>query len=221
MSKYLKLLTEFHAPQNFKTIIEESDTSKPRNYYIVGPMIVTDQRNNNGRIYKKQIIEREINTSFLSLVAENRAAGELGHPQSPDINLDRISHYITELVQDNNVWIGKAKVASTPCGEIVKALLNDGYKLGMSTRGLGDVDSYGDVNDDFQLITIDIVSDPSAPGCFVQGILENKNYLINAQGKIMESAIDNLKESVEKRPKKDVELYLSKAIKQFLKELWW
>jgi hypothetical protein len=159
-------------------IVEEAGH---RNYYIVGPFLQAELRNRNGRIYPLEILQREVARYTTEFINESRALGELGHPDSPQINLDRVSHMIVELSQDGNDFMGKAKVLGTPNGQIVKALLDEGIKLGVSTRGVGSLKStsQGDiVGEDFFLATAaDVVADPSAPSAFVRGIFENKEWV--------------------------------------------
>lgn len=219
----LGLIREEFDLSNFKTIVEKNEETKEKNYYVVGPTIISEVQNKNGRTYQQNIVEREVDR-FAKTIKEGRAAGELGHPNTPEINLDRISHYIRELKQDGNVWIGKSQVASTPCGTIVKALINDGYKLGISTRGLGTVKD-GVVGNDFRLITADLVSDPSGPGCFVEAIVENKQWIVDETGKIkevsaekVEEAFDDLKDDLEVLPMRqaEIEIHMMDAIDKFI-----
>lgn len=216
---YLKLLREEIDPSNYESIIEEGANGK-KNYFIQGPMIVAGMKNKNGREYEEKTIIREVG-KFATSMNEGRAAGELGHPQTPEINLDRISHYITELEQDSNIWVGKAKIATTLCGMTARALIEDGYKLGMSTRGLGSVDENGIVGDNFKLVTIDIVSEPSGPGCFVDALTEAKQWLIDESGRIMEVAIEKLEEEIKELPKKKEfkEAALQKAIQNYFNNI--
>ena len=207
--------------QNFENIIEEGKEGKENEYWVVGPTIVSEAENKNGRKYQKNVCEREVER-FQKTINENRSAGELGHPSTPEINLERISHYIKELKQDGNIWIGKHKVASTPMGNIAKALINDGYKMGISTRGLGTVKD-GVVGEDFRLITADLVSEPSGPGCFVESIVENKQWIIDETGKIkevaMEEAYDDLEEKLCDLPKRDIEKFMMEAISVFVSKI--
>ena len=142
-----------------------------------------DIKNRNGRIYPKEIMAKEVNRYVKEFVNEQRAFGELGHPEGPTINLDKVSHMITELHEDGSNWVGKAKILSTPNGEIVKNLINDGAKLGVSSRGLGSLEQKSDaqyVKSDFQLATAgDIVADPSAPDAFVDGIMEGVEWIMD------------------------------------------
>lgn len=221
MNKPLSFLREEIDCNNFESIIQEAKEGMPKNYYIQGPMIVAETENKNGRKYKQETIIKEMRRLAPMLKEGAGIAGELGHPSTPDINLDRISHYIQEMKQDGNIWIGKAKIASTPVGNIAKSLMDDGFKLGVSTRGLGTVNE-GWVGDNFKLITVDIVSEPSGPGCFVESIMENKQWIIDeSTGKIQEVAkgFEELEEKVAELPKREREEYLYRAINDFMEAI--
>jgi len=202
MNKGLKLITETISPKNLKySVLNEEDQfgETQKNYYIYGPFIVSEERNQNGRIYKENVIEREVNKFMSEKVKHNRAGagGELNHPDSPIVNLERISHYIRDLQQEGNVWLGKAQIANTPMGAIAKALLKDGYSLGVSTRGLGQVADDGEVGEDYNLITVDLVSEPSAHDAYMQSIFENKEFIIQESGLIVEKPLEEMKKAVE------------------------
>ena len=216
----LFLMQEDIDPQNFSINEEVDESTGKKTLFIQGPMIVAEAKNKNGRVYPASIIEREVK-KFEKIIEAGRAGGELNHPQSPEINPKEISHYITELKRDGNVWIGKAKVASTPNGQILRNLIEDGFKMGMSTRGLGTVGGNGDVNEDYRMLTIDAVGDPSGPDCFVEGILESKQFIIEDGGKIIEVAFDKLEKDIEKLPIKQElkEEQLFGAISDFMKSL--
>jgi hypothetical protein len=150
--------------------------------YIQGPFLQTEQPNRNNRVYRMPVMEREVKRYTEQYVNKGRALGELGHPDGPTVNLDRVSHKITELYRDGNNFIGKAQILSTPMGKIVESLLKDGVTLGVSSRGIGSVrptkEGYNEVGEDFMLATAaDIVADPSAPDAFVQGIMEGKEWI--------------------------------------------
>ena len=151
-----------------------------KHFYIQGPFLQGDVKNRNGRIYESNILAKEVKRYNESYIDKNRAMGELGHPDGPTVNLDRVSHKITSLKQDGSNFIGKAKILETPMGRIAGALLNDGVTLGVSSRGMGSLVNRGGVNyvgEDFMLATAaDIVADPSAPDAFVQGIMEGKEW---------------------------------------------
>jgi len=199
-------------------IITEGSTGK-KDYFLYGPSIIAEQKNKNGRIYKGHIIEREV-AKLMERIQNKDAGGELNHPQSPEINLERLSHYVTEVKREGNIWHSKLKVASTPMGQIVRNIIDDDQqKIGVSTRGLGTVGKDGYVAEDFNLICIDIVGRPSAPGAFVSAILEAKEYIINEKGEILEKAYDTFEDKLKSIPKKQIEDYLFKAVNEFVRSL--
>ena len=174
----MKLIAEFN--ETISPVITEAANGK-KEYFIEGVFMQADIKNRNGRVYPKAIMEKEVNRYKKEFVEKDRAFGELGHPEGPTINLDKVSHLIQSLDLEGKNYVGKAKVLSTPNGEIVKALINDGAKLGVSSRGLGSLEQKGDaqyVKNDFQLATAgDIVADPSAPEAFVEGIMEGVEWV--------------------------------------------
>ena len=150
--------------------------------YIRGPFLQTEQKNRNGRVYRRDVMEREVKRYSEQYICKGRALGELGHPDGPTVNLDRVSHKIVSLEQKGNDFIGKAQILSTPMGKIAESLLKEGVTLGVSSRGIGSVKQnpagYMEVGEDFMLATAaDIVADPSAPDAFVQGIMEGKVWV--------------------------------------------
>ena len=161
-------------------VLTESNNGK-KTFYIQGPFLQGDIKNRNGRIYESAILAKEVKRYNEAYIDKNRAMGELGHPDGPTVNLDRVSHKIESLVQDGSNFIGKAKILETPMGRIAGALLNDGVTLGVSSRGMGSLterDGAKYVGEDFMLATAaDIVADPSAPDAFVQGIMEGKEWV--------------------------------------------
>jgi len=173
-------------------VLTESNNGK-KTFYIQGPFLQGDIKNRNGRIYESRILSKEVNRYNEQYVQKNRAMGELGHPDGPTVNLDRVSHKITSLRQEGSNFIGRAKILETPMGRIASALLNDGVTLGVSSRGMGSLvqrDGANYVGEDFQLATAaDIVADPSAPDAFVQGIMEGVEWYYDTQGKLMRAEI--------------------------------
>ena len=162
-------------------VITESVNGK-KTLFIQGPFLQTEQPNRNNRVYRLPVMEREVKRYTEQYVNKGRALGELGHPDGPTVNLDRVSHKIVELVQRGNDFIGKAQILPTPMGKIAESLLDSGVTLGVSSRGIGSVRStregYNEVGEDFMLATAaDIVADPSAPDAFVQGIMEGKEWV--------------------------------------------
>jgi hypothetical protein len=174
----MKLITELN--ENMKYVTEEGREGQ-KTMYIVGPFIQTEQKNRNGRMYKCESVAREVNRYNEQYVNKNRALGELGHPDGPSINLDRVSHCIVSLTQEGNDFMGKAKILNTPMGTIARNLIESGVQLGVSTRGMGsiaEVNGIHVVQDDFYLATAaDIVADPSAPDAFVNGIMEGVDWI--------------------------------------------
>jgi len=194
-------------------VITEAKEDGKKNYFIEGIFMQGDIKNRNGRIYPSATLESEMNRYDKEFIQTKRALGELGHPDGPQINGDRVSHLITEMKRDGNDFYGKAKILSTPMGEIVKSLLDEGVKIGVSTRGLGSVkagrDGVMEVQKDFHLSTVDIVTDPSAPNAFVNGIMENVEYYYDiASGNWRaQQAIENIQEEVEKKSKQSSKDY--------------
>ena len=174
----MNLITEYR--EDSVEVITEAKEDGKKNYFIEGIFMQGDLKNRNGRIYPSSTLENEMNRYNKEFIQTKRALGELGHPDGPQINGDRVSHLITEMRREDNDFYGKAKILSTPMGEIVKSLLDEGVKIGVSTRGLGSVkagrDGVMEVQKDFHLSTVDIVTDPSAPNAFVNGIMENVEY---------------------------------------------
>lgn len=178
----MKLITE--EVVDVRYLVEEVNGKKT--HFIEGIFMQAERQNRNGRVYPRHVLAKEVERYNQNYVSKNRAFGELGHPDSPTINLDRVSHMITSLRPEGNNFIGKAKILDTPNGNIVKSLLDGGASLGVSTRGVGSLkpaNGFQLVQDDFHLATAaDIVADPSAPDAFVQGIMENAEWILTNQG---------------------------------------
>ena len=216
----MKLITE--TVENVEYLVEATEDGK-KSLYIQGPFLVYDRPNRNGRMYPKQILEREVQRYNKEYVETKRALGELGHPDTPTINLERVSHVITELSDSGDCYIGKAKILETPYGNIVKNFIDSGVSLGVSSRGMGSLKPTNEginlVQDDFKLATAaDIVADPSAPGAFVNGIMENKEWLF-VEGRFVEVDIDNVKKQIRQASKKDIEKVAIKLFENFLSRL--
>jgi hypothetical protein len=202
----MKLLTE--VVTEVKPLIIEAAAGAGRSYFIEGPFLQADIKNRNGRIYPLQTLTKEVARYVKELVEENRALGELGHPDSPTINLPLVSHRITELTADGKDFHGKAHIMTeTPNGRIVKALIDEGVKLGVSSRGVGSLTQHGDgniVGEDFYLATAgDIVADPSAPNAFVRGMMENKEWVWD-NGMLCEQTVQSIKQAIIAAPRKKV-----------------
>ena len=193
----MKLITE--EIQKVEFIVEGKGAAKQ--CYIKGIFLQAEQVNRNGRMYPLSIMEREVTRYNENFIAKGRALGELGHPDGPTVNLDRVSHKICELHRDGNNFIGKAKLLETPMGKIAKSLINEGVCLGVSSRGVGSLkmtnEGHKIVGEDFMLATAaDIVADPSAPDAFVQGIMEGKEWVYNSNKKVW--IAESIKNIIEK-----------------------
>jgi len=191
--------------------------------YIEGRFLVGDEVNRNNRMYKMDTLRQEVARYNKEYVDTNRALGELGHPDTPSLNLERVSHKIVSLVEDGNTFRGKALVLETPYGQIVKSFIDSGVNLGVSSRAMGSVvmtkEGYNLVQDDLRLATAaDIVADPSAPGAFVQGIMENKEWLF-FEGRYVEVDIDNAKRQIRKAPSRQIEEVALKLFENYLSKL--
>jgi len=214
----MKLITERIEEVRFLT--EEKNGVK--SFFIEGPFLVFDQPNRNGRVYESKTINPSVEKYIKEYVEAKRAFGELGHPDSPTINLDRVSHLITNLRLEGSTWIGKAKLVETPMGKIARSLMEGGATLGVSSRGMGSVKSVNGVNvvqDDYYLATAaDIVADPSAPGAFVQGIMEGKEWVWD-NGKIKEVDINNYYEQIKNAKQKQIDEISLKIFENFLSKI--
>ena len=212
----MKLITE-HINE-----IEYLTEGKGKEQYIKGIFMQSDIKNQNGRVYPHAVLQKEVKNFNAKYVNEGRALGELGHPMCPVINLDRVSHVIKELKEDGKNFIGKAKVMDTPNGKIVKSFINEGVKLGVSSRGMGSLkmnkQGVNEVQSDFVLSTIDIVADPSAPDAFVNGIMEGKEWVWE-NGVIIEKDIDAMKKIILNAKMKDLEQKKLEVFHKFLQNL--
>ena len=201
MGYTLKLISE-HI-ENPDYLIEEKDGKK--DYKIKGIFMQADVKNRNGRVYPMEVLNKEVKRYNKEYINEKRAFGELGHPDGPTVNLERASHMITSLKPDGKNFIGEAKILKTPMGEIVKSLMDEGAKLGVSSRGMGSLDQRNGANyvrNDFYLATAaDIVADPSAPNAFVEGIMEGKEWVWN-NGSLVEAELERAKKRIETRVRK-------------------
>lgn len=213
----MKLIAEI--VEDVQIITEE----KTKDLFIEGIFLQSEIANRNKRIYPKSVMEKEVERYMKEYVDAKRAFGELGHPEGPTINLDRVSHMITSLKEDGNNYVGRAKIMNTPMGNIVKNLIEGGAKLGVSSRGMGSLkEREGGINEvqgDFYLATAaDIVADPSAPDAFVQGIMENKEWMF-VNGSWTYQNIDETKKLIESTKRKQLEDVKFKMFESFLKSL--
>jgi len=195
----MKLISEFNDYAIEPVIVEENEKGQ-KEYFIEGIFMQSQIKNRNGRIYPKEVMDKEVNRYVKEFVEKDRAFGELGHPEGPTINLDKVSHMITKLEADGNNYVGRAKILSTPNGQIVRNLIDDGAKLGVSSRGLGSLeqkDGAQVVKSDFQLATAgDIVADPSAPEAFVEGIMEGVEWIYE-NGILRAQEVEQMKKEIQ------------------------
>lgn len=203
--------------EQFEYVIEEGNNKDVRNLYIKGPYMMAEEVNRNKRKYILEDMVKEVSRYDLEMIKPGRAMGELNHPTSAEVNPERACHVVTELKQDGTRFIGKSKVLSSPLGQLVRSLINDGVQLGMSSRALGQLveeDTHSIVND-MRLIAIDCVADPSYPKAFVNGILESCEFVCNSDGKY-EQMYENFNNSIKNLPRKDVDAYLRERVLAFI-----
>ena len=214
----MKLITE--EVSDAKYIVEEVNGKKQ--YKIKGVFLQADIKNRNGRVYPKEILQKEVSRYNREFVNKRRAFGELGHPDGPVVNLERVSHMITDLHPDGSNFVGEAKIMDTPYGKIVKGLINEGAQLGVSSRGMGSLVNRGGINEvgrDFYLATAaDIVADPSAPDAFVEGIMENKEWIWDT-GVIKERDIEEYKQYIQEAKRLKIAEAKAKVFKSFIEKL--
>ena len=211
------LITEVN--EDVQLVCEEKDGKK--NYSIEGIFMQSEKTNRNGRRYPRNTLFGETNRYNEKYVKANRALGELGHPDGPTVNLERVSHLITDLQMEGNDIRGKAKILETPYGKIVQNLIDGGARLGVSSRGMGSIKSVDGINEvqkDFMLSAVDIVADPSAPDAFVDGIMEGKEWIYEG-GIFREREIENYKRAIEKVNKQDLEEKKLEVFKNFIQNL--
>ena len=204
-----------------KYLIEEKNRNSPSEMFMRGPFLMANEANKNKRIYPLEEMVKEVGRYTTEMINTNRATGELNHPQTPDIDLGRICHMVVELKQNGNIFEGKSKILSTPMGQVVRSLMLDGVRLGVSSRALGrlDPDSQG-VNrvSNFKLVAVDVVADPSVPTAFVNGILESKQWVLNEQGDFA-PLYDKFEQSLKNLPIKEKDLYLKEQVINFINAL--
>jgi hypothetical protein len=215
----MKLMCELNEDVRF--LVEEKEGKKQ--YFIEGIFMQADIANRNGRMYRSSVLEKEVGRYNREYVLENRAFGELGHPQGPNINLERTAILIKSLVKENSNFIGKAKVLDTPYGNIVRNLMSEGAKLGVSSRGMGSLamndKGINEVQDDFHLATAaDVVADPSAPDAFVRGIMEGVEWVWD-NGILKAQKIEEMKRTIEKASKRNLEEAKLKVFQDFIRSL--
>jgi hypothetical protein len=216
----MKLIREVFDTTN---VIVEEKLGKPKQYFIEGVFLQSEITNRNGRMYKESTMDREVGRYLKEAVEMNRAYGELGHPEGPGINLDRVSHMITSLRKEGTNYIGRAKILDTPMGQIAKGLLEGGANLGVSSRAMGSLKTNNEgvqiVQDDFMLSTAaDIVADPSAPDAYVRGIMEGKEWTF-VDGKFVEQNIEEVKSFIKKTSSRNLEEAKIRAFQHFLSKI--
>ena len=216
----MRLIKEVFETTN---IIVEEKLGKGKEYFIEGVFLQSELQNRNGRMYPEKVMDNEVKRYVESYVKQNRAYGELGHPDTPSINLDRVSHLIVDLRKEGTNYIGKAKILNTPMGQIAKGLLDGGANLGVSSRALGSLKMNNEginvVQDDFMLSTAaDIVADPSAPDAFVRGIMESKEWVF-VDGKFVEKHIDEAKRTIRGASSRNLEEAKILAFQNFLSKI--
>ena len=212
----MKLIAEYN--ESDVEFITEAKEGEGKKYIISGVFAQSESKNRNGRIYPRPIMEKAVSKYVAEQVSKDRAVGELNHPEGPTVNLDKVSHKITELKMKGNNVVGKAQILDTPNGKIVQGLLDGGVKLGVSTRGMGSLAQQGNamvVKDDYLLNTVDIVQDPSAPGAFVNGIMEGVEWVWN-NGIIEAQEIEKMETEIKKAPRKDLYEVQVREFKNFL-----
>ena len=214
----MKLISE--EVQNAEYLVEEKNGKKE--YKIRGVFLQSEIKNRNGRVYPDEILVREVNRYTKEFINKNRAFGELGHPDGPTVNLERVCHMVKSLQQDGKDFIGEAKIMDTPYGKIVKGLIDEGAQLGVSSRGMGSLMQRNGINyvkDDFYLATAaDIVADPSAPDAFVEGIMESRNWVWD-NGVLKEKDIESWKNQVRSAKMRSLEEAKLKVFQSFLTKL--
>ena len=212
----MKLITEYRE-NDVKCIIEKGEDGT-KSHMIEGVFAMAESKNRNGRIYPKAVMESAVNKYVREQVSKDRAVGELNHPDGPTVNLDKVSHKITDLQMDGNNVMGKARILETPMGKIVTGLLDGGVQLGVSTRGMGSLEERNGtmyVKDDFMLNTVDIVQDPSAPQAFVNGVMEGVDWVWN-NGILEPQEIEKIETEIKRAPRADLYETQVREFKNFL-----
>ena len=216
----MKLITEMN--EDIQLVSELNEATGEKDYFIEGIFMQSEQKNRNGRVYPKEVLMNEVARYNKEYVNKNRAMGELNHPQGPTVNLDRVSHIIKELKQQGNDVYGKAKIMDTPMGRIAKNLIDEGAKLGVSSRGMGtlkaDKNGVNEVQKDFMLAAVDIVADPSAPNAFVNGIMEGAEWVWD-NGVLVEKQISDYKKQIEQTSRHDLEEKALNLFTDFISKL--
>lgn len=216
----MKLITEIS--EQFTTSSQLDEATGKKRMYIEGIFMQGNIQNRNGRMYPTGMLSEKVEKYKDTFVERNRAFGELGHPNGPTVNGDRVCMRVVELKQDGNNFLGKAQVSSTPMGQIVEGLINDGGQLGVSSRGMGSLKPKNGINEvqsDFMLAAVDVVTDPSAQQAFVEGIMENVDWIQDIHGNWVKEYIDETQKKIHKTPKSNLKEEMIKAFEGFMKQL--
>ena len=217
-----KLLVEKTDPLEFEYIVEEKNNQSESRLYIKGPYLMASDVNKNKRVYDLDNMVQEVTRYEKEMIKTARSMGELNHPTTAEVDLERACHIVTEMKQDGNIFYGKSKVLQTPCGTIVKQLVTDGVRVGMSSRALGKIDQDADSEighvTEMKLVAIDCVADPSYSDAFVNGILESKQWILNRSGEF-EEHFDRFEESLKTLPNRDVDEYFRNKFIEFIKNI--
>jgi hypothetical protein len=214
----MKLITEMNEEVSY--VVEGTENGKKK-FAIEGVFMQSDTVNRNGRVYPRQILEGEVDRYNKKYVMERRALGELNHPSGPTVNLDKVSHLITDLRMEGKDVFGKAKLLETPCGQIAQSLIESGVKLGVSSRGMGSLKEnrgYKEVQKDFMLSAVDIVADPSAPNAFVNGIMEGVEWVWE-NGVLKQEVIENYKNAIKRAPSRELQETAVNVFTDFMNRL--
>lgn len=215
----MKLITEMN--EDVDLIVESAPESGKKNYFIEGVFMQAETKNRNGRVYPMTVLESKVADYTDKFISKSRAFGELNHPKGPTVNLDRVSHIIKEMKTDGNNFTGKAKIMDTPMGKIVQNLMDEGARLGVSTRGMGSLKSVNGINvvqPDFMLSAVDIVADPSAPDAFVDGIMEGKEWIWD-NGVLKETSIAEYQRLIVNTPSRKMKDTFTHLFEDFLSKL--
>jgi hypothetical protein len=216
----MKLIKE--VTEEIKYISELNEETGKKSHFIEGVFLQSNLKNRNGRMYPKEVMQKEVARYTAEAIDKKRAYGELGHPEGPTVNLDRVSHMIVGLKEDGDNYIGRAKILDTPMGRIVKELIDEGASLGVSSRGLGSLKEKNGINEvqnDFMLATAaDIVADPSAPDAYVQGIMENKEWTF-VNGIFQEKELEESQAKIRAASTKELEAVKLEVFESFLSKL--
>lgn len=213
----MKLITEMN--EDVELIIESNEGKK--NYFIEGVFMQAETKNRNGRVYPMDVLGPKVDDYTTKFIKENRAFGELNHPKGPTVNLDRVSHIVKDLVAEGNNFKGKAKIMETPMGKIVQNLMDEGARLGVSTRGMGSLRQSNGINmvqPDFMLAAVDIVADPSAPDAFVDGIMEGKEWIWD-NGVLKEQEVNEYYTKIKNTAAKNMKINFVNLFEDFLRKL--